>query len=131
MADSKVVVVTAKLKFAGTEYGCLSLPPGIPQTTDLPDVTVLTDVEQRFDESALVEDASFTAELEGDCDGLLNEVGAVQVVLTKRTAGGSSTTDTISFGDCIVTNVEPATLEAGGDRVRTSTVTFQPNGTRT
>lgn len=131
MADSKVVAVKAKLTFNGTEYGCRSLPPGIPQTTDLPDVTILTDEEQRFDESALVEDAEFQAELAGDCDGLLNSVGPVVVTLTKRTAGGSETSETITFGPCIVTSVEPSTLEAGGDRVQTWTVAFKPNGTRT
>ena len=65
----KAVVTSAKITFAGTAYDCKSIPSGIPETCEPPNVTVLT-------------------------------------------------------------GVEPSTIEAGGDRVLTWTVTFKPNGSR-
>lgn len=126
---SKQVVVTATVTFGGTSYDCRKIPGGIPESCEPPDVTVLADVEQRFEASALTQDDA--VELEMVSAPSLNAKAALVLTLKVSEAGATATSSTVNLGDCIVTNIEPSSVEAGGDRVKTYTVTFQPVGTRT
>ena len=125
----KAVVTSAKITFAGTTYDCKSIPSGIPETCEPPNVTVLTDIEQRFDSAAVTEDGEIQAVVAGSHPAL-NAVGSLTIDLTVSGAGATAESSNVSVGNCIVTGVEPSTIEAGGDRVLTWTVTFKPNGSR-
>lgn len=129
MAGSKHVVVKSAITFGGTAYDVRTLPCGVPETTDLPDVTVLSDVEQRFAPSACTEDGEISITIAGTPPAV-NAVGALVITQSVSVAGGTATSETVACGQCIVTAVSPSTLEAGGDRVQTWDVTFRPNGTR-
>ena len=126
----KAVVTSAKITFAGTAYDCKSIPSGIPETCEPPNVTDLTDIEQRFDSAAVTEDGEIQAVVAGSHPAL-NAVGSLTISLNVSVAGATATSSDVSVGNCIVTGVEPSTIEAGGDRVLTWTVTFKPNGSRT
>ena len=126
--DSKVVAHQFSLTFGGVEYDVKSIVPGVSETTDLPDVTVGKDVEQRFEKSAVTEDAEFTVTMASAPS--LNAVGAVVVKMKTSEGGAAVADDDKQLGPCIVTNVTPATIEAGGDRVRWFDVTFRPTGAR-
>ena len=128
--SGKAVVTTAKITFAGTAYDCKSIPSGIPETCEPPNVTVLTDIEQRFDSAAVTEDGEIQAVVAGSHPAI-NAVGELTIALTVSVAGATAESANVSVGNCIVTGVEPSTIEAGGDRVLTWTVTFKPNGSRT
>lgn len=125
----KAVVTSAKITFAGVAYDCKSIPSGIPETCEPPNVTVLTDIEQRFDSAAVTEDGEIQAVVAGSHPAL-NAVGSLTIALTVSVAGATSAASNVSVGNCIVTGVEPSTIEADGDRVLTWTVTFKPNGSR-
>ena len=128
--SGKSVVTTAKITFAGTAYDCKSIPSGIPETCEPQNVTVLTDTEQRFESAAVTEDGEIQAVVAGSHPAI-NAVGSLTIALTVSVAGETATSSDVSVGNCIVTGVEPSTIEAGGDRVLTWTVTFKPNGSRT
>lgn len=125
----KAVVTSANITFAGVAYDCKSIPSGIPETCEPPNVTVLTDIEQRFDSAAVTEDGEIQAVVAGSHPAL-NAVGALTIGLTVSVAGATAAASNVSVGNCIVTGVEPSTIEADGDRVLTWTVTFKPNGSR-
>ena len=63
--SGKAVVTSAKITFAGTAYDCKSIPSGIPETCEPPNVTVLTDTEQRFESAAVTEDGESRPSHEG------------------------------------------------------------------
>ena len=125
----KAVVTSAKITFAGAAYDCKSIPSGIPETCEPPNVTVLTDTEQRFESAAVTEDGEIQAVVAGSHPAL-NAVGSLTIALTVSVDGETAADSNVSVGNCIVTGVEPANIEAGGDRVLTWTVTFKPNGSR-
>ena len=125
----KAVVTSAKITFAGTAYDCKSIPSGIPETCEPPNVTVLTDIEQRFESAAVTEDGEIQAVVAGSHPAI-NAVGSLTIALTVSVSGETATSSDVSVGNCIVTGVEPSTIEAGGDRVLTWTVTVKPNGSR-
>lgn len=126
---SKSVVVTASATFGGSSYDVRAIPCGVPESAELPDVTVLADVEQRFAPAACTEDGDITITIAGTPPAL-NATGALVISKNVATAGGAPAEASVSVGNCIVTNVEPSTLEAGGDRVQTWDVTFKPDGSR-
>ena len=128
--SGKAVVTSAKITFAGTAYDCKSIPSGIPETCEPPNITILLDTEQRFDFAAVTEDGEIQAVVAGSHPAI-NAVGSLTIALTVSVAGETATSSDVSVGNCIVTGVEPSTIEAGGDRVLTWTVTFKPNGSRT
>lgn len=125
----KAVATSASIQFAGTEYDCKSLPSGVPESCELPNVTVLTDGVQQFAESALTEDGDIQVVIAGTPPAL-NATGALTIKLSVSVAGAAAAPSDVPVGNCIVTGVEPSTIEAGGDRVLTYTVTFKPDGSR-
>ena len=128
--SAPTVIQTATLSFGSDSYKVKSIPSGIPETCEPPNVTVLTDIEQRFDSAAVTEDGEIQAVVAGSHPAL-NAVGSLTIALTVSVAGATATSSDVSVGNCIVTGVEPSNIEAGGDRVLTWTVTFKPNGSRT
>lgn len=128
--SSKSVVVSAVVKFGSASYDVRAIPCGIPESADLPDVTVLADVEQRFEPAACTEDGDIVVTIAGTPPAV-NSVGSLVIEKKVSTAGGAAASASVSIGTAIVTSVEPSTLEAGGDRVQTWDVTFKPNGSRT
>ena len=125
----KAVAMSVKLVFDGKDYDCKSIPAGVPETAELPNVTVCTDSVQQFAEAAVTEEGAMTFVV-ADTPPALNAVGALSVVANVSTAGGNAVEQTINCGPCIVESIEPTTIEAGGDRVQTWSVTFRPNGER-
>lgn len=129
--NSKVVACAATLLFNDGEYRLRSVPADIAETCDLPNITTLSDDWQQFEESACTEDGDFTFVVLGDDHPLLDEIGSLGLALIERTADGEQTTRTVSMGRGFVTNCEPSTITADGDRVKTWTVTIKPTGDRT
>lgn len=127
---NKVVIVSQTATFNSGTVKFKSAPCGVPETTDLPDVTCNDDVEQRFDQSALTEDGDIVL-ICSSVPAALNTSSTLTLVQKVRVGSGQVQSKSSPFGTCILTKINPVTIEAEGDRVNWFECTFKPDGTRT
>ena len=126
---SKAAAKTLSMSFNSVTYSVRETPPDEHSASEPIDVTCLDDSSEQYLPGALVTSQEFevTVHAPTAVPGV-NTVGDVTFTLSVETGGAAATSKTVTIDDCILTEVAPATVSAGGDRVLDYTLTFRPSG---
>lgn len=126
---AKEAVKSLSMTFAGTSYKVRETPPDDHKASEPIDVTCLDDTSEQFLPGALVTSQEFEVTINGPATvPAINTVGDVVFTLSIENGSGTAASKTVTIPACILTEVEPAGVSAGGDRVHDYTLTFKPSG---
>ena len=126
---AKEAVKTLSMTFAGTSYKVRETPPDAHKASEPIDVTCLDDTSEQYLPGALVTSQEFEVTINGPATvPAINTVGDVVFTLAIENGSGAAAEKTVTIPACILNEVEPAGVSAGGDRVHDYTLTFRPSG---
>lgn len=126
---AKEAVKSLSMMFGGTSYKVREAPPDDHKASEAIDVTCLDDTSEQFLPGALVTSQEFEVTINGPTTvPTVNTTGDVVFTLSIENGSGTAASKTITIAGCILTEVEPASVSAGGDRVHDYTLTFRPSG---
>ena len=130
MAHSRYAVKSAILTFGGVTYDMATGPTQKAETKEAVEVTALSDNVKQFITGALKETDEFTTTLysKGASDLTVDITPAACSIAVTLENGTADVTTSVSYANCIVTKVAPASIDASGDRKATYDVTFRPDG---
>ena len=127
---ARYAVKSATLTYGGVTYDIATGPVMKGETKEAVDVTALSDGKQRFIPGAFAVDDEFTVTTFSKASGNLtvSATPAACVISTTFENGVADQTLTVTYANAIITKVQPASIDASGDRKATYEVTIKPDG---
>lgn len=126
---ARYALKTGTLTFNSVTYDTATIPPMKAQEQPAVDVTATSDTKTRKIKGALTTDKPFTISvyMKGASDIVVGATGALTITPVLEN-GVADVTAAFSYNNVIVTDVQPASLDAQGDRKAVYDVTFDPDG---